>query len=214
MVFDSNYTAERYANALLRDVGLSARAHCEATHPAIRNAQSGLNELTGRADGLAQLCPVPLASCADGVIAALRAIGEHSVLKAIDGAALLGERAACCGYTRAGSISSGGSCRLLRAADGWFALNLARDSDWDLFQLLPHRRSGARIGHRSLRHFAIYLSMHWWQRGRLLGPRGVRDDAIGCHRSGRGCVSISLPRSWSLVLTQFAIPLAKIRVHL
>lgn len=168
MAFDSNYTAERYANALLCDVGLSARVHCEATHPAIRNAQSGLNALTGRPDNRAQLCPAPLATCADGVIAALSAVSGGPSLSEIDGAALLGERAACFGYTRAGAVSSGGSCRLLSAADGWLALNLARDSDWDLLAAwleaeVAHDWSSLAAALRDLSVDALV------ERGRLLG---------------------------------------------
>lgn len=132
MTVDAEYTAERYANTLLRDVGFSARAQCMTAHPAVRAAQGGLSALTGRADAPAQLCPVPLAACADGVIAALRAIGDTPALRVLDGAALLGERAASFGHTRAGAVSPGGSCRLLHAADGWLALNLARPADWDL----------------------------------------------------------------------------------
>ncbi len=47
----------------------------------------------------------------------------------VDGPALLGERAALMGLHRQGQTSAGGGTRLLRAADGWWALNLARDAD-------------------------------------------------------------------------------------
>jgi crotonobetainyl-CoA:carnitine CoA-transferase CaiB-like acyl-CoA transferase len=47
----------------------------------------------------------------------------------LDGAALLGERAALLGLRRLGATSPGGSCRLLRSADAWIALNLARTED-------------------------------------------------------------------------------------
>lgn len=168
MAFDSNYTAERYANALLRDVGLTARAHCAATHPALRNAQCGLNALTGSADSPAQMCPAPLATCADGVIAALRAMSKSPELNGLDGAELLGERTVCFGYTRAGSVSAGGSCRLLPAADGWLALNLARDSDRDLLpawletEMARDWQSLAAV----LRNFSVDMAV---TRGRLLG---------------------------------------------
>jgi hypothetical protein len=33
-----------------------------------------------------------------------------------------------------GRVSANGSCHLLEASDGWIALNLARDEDW---QLIP-----------------------------------------------------------------------------
>jgi hypothetical protein len=50
----------------------------------------------------------------------------------MNGAALLSERAAFMQLGGQGHISANGSCRLLQASDGWIALNLARDDDWDL----------------------------------------------------------------------------------
>ncbi len=44
-------------------------------------------------------------------------------------ASVLGERAALLGLGRAGQTSCGGATRLLRAADGWVALSLAREED-------------------------------------------------------------------------------------
>jgi hypothetical protein len=50
---------------------------------------------------------------------------------AVDGPALLRERRELLGLAPAGVVSAGGSCRLVRAADAWFALNLARADDRD-----------------------------------------------------------------------------------
>jgi hypothetical protein len=50
-------------------------------------------------------------------------------LARLDGAGLLGERAAIFGWTRNGTTSPGGSCKLLQARDGWIAINLARPDD-------------------------------------------------------------------------------------
>lgn len=165
--------ARDYATALLRDVGLvssvkSALMHGENVHPAVRAAQCGVHSLTGRADGPAQLCPVPLATCADAVIAALRAISDCPALKTLDGAALLVERAASFGYSRAGAISAGGSCRLLQAEDGWLAINLARVSDWDLIPAwleknIPHDWQNVAA---VLRNITVDGAV---TRGRLLG---------------------------------------------
>jgi CoA-transferase family III len=47
----------------------------------------------------------------------------------LDVAAVLFGRAAWAGSTRRGRISAGGSCRLLRAGDGWVAVSLARSDD-------------------------------------------------------------------------------------
>ncbi len=46
-----------------------------------------------------------------------------------DGRRLLTERARLLGLPPAGRVSSGGACRLLRAADGWIAVSLARPDD-------------------------------------------------------------------------------------
>lgn len=48
-----------------------------------------------------------------------------------DAAQLLAGRAGLLGWTRAGRISAGGASRLLAAADGWWALTLARPDDLD-----------------------------------------------------------------------------------
>jgi hypothetical protein len=125
------YTASAYANILLASLGESKRctsANVEP-HPALRYAQSGLLALTGNKSE-SQICPLPLATCADGVIAALNLLAGNGL--DIDGAALLGERAALMGLTRAGSVSAGGSCRLLPTNDGWLAVNLARAYDWEM----------------------------------------------------------------------------------
>ena len=47
----------------------------------------------------------------------------------IDIAEILFGRAALMGLTRQGRVSANGTCRLLRAADGWLAVNLARPDD-------------------------------------------------------------------------------------
>jgi crotonobetainyl-CoA:carnitine CoA-transferase CaiB-like acyl-CoA transferase len=49
----------------------------------------------------------------------------------LDALALLGERAAHMGLWRRGTTSCGGSCRLLGSADGYLAVSLARDEDFE-----------------------------------------------------------------------------------
>jgi hypothetical protein len=85
--------------------------------------------LTGWADGAPRLAPGPLATWAHGGIESLRRLSPAPLPPDLDGAALLGERAALLGLSRRGTISPGGACRLLRAADGWFAVSLARADD-------------------------------------------------------------------------------------
>jgi crotonobetainyl-CoA:carnitine CoA-transferase CaiB-like acyl-CoA transferase len=104
-------------------------------HPDLEWARSGAMALTGFADGPPLLAPAPLAARARDVVRALGEIARASrlpgaaALDGIDGGALLGERAACAGFTRRGQISPGGACRLIRCADAWIAVNLARADD-------------------------------------------------------------------------------------
>ena len=123
----------RYANALLAQLETPVRIGPQTEAPAaLVWARSGAMTLTGEREGPAQLCPVPLASLADGLIAALHALRPCAALRAIDGGALLGERAALGQLERAGAIAAGGACRLLYVVDGVLAVNLARQEDWAL----------------------------------------------------------------------------------
>ena len=97
-------------------------------------ARSGAMLLTGEKNGPALPAPTPIASCADGAGRALVALARAVIGAAprpLDGAALLGERAALADppLERAGRTSPGGSARILGCADGWLALNLARPED-------------------------------------------------------------------------------------
>ncbi len=161
--------ATDYANGLLAQLGATLVLPPQPeSHPALRWAQSGAMALTGYPQDPPQMCPVPLASYADGIIAALQALRPGSGVASIEGACLLSERAALTGYTRGGDVSAGGSCRLLQCEDGWLALNLARASDWDL---LPAWLEGGDITGwggvaAALRTRAVQECV---SRGRLLG---------------------------------------------
>jgi crotonobetainyl-CoA:carnitine CoA-transferase CaiB-like acyl-CoA transferase len=120
--------AADYARRLLGDLGfrVGSTAGPPDLHPALAWARSGAMALTGRPDATPRIPSGPLASCAEGVGRALAVTGARPPS---DSAALLGERAALAGLERQGAISPGGACRLLRASDGWAALNLARPDD-------------------------------------------------------------------------------------
>jgi hypothetical protein len=86
--------------------------------------------LTGRRDGPPLGPPAPLV----GRVAHVGEVLRHTSRRlgaeiAVDGLALLGERAALAGLRRNGAISCGGGTRLLAARDGWLALSLARPDD-------------------------------------------------------------------------------------
>jgi crotonobetainyl-CoA:carnitine CoA-transferase CaiB-like acyl-CoA transferase len=96
-------------------------------------AASGAMSLTGHTDGPPLDEPAPLAAAAHGAAAVLRLLtraGGHEV--AVDGPALLGERAALADLTRAGHRTVGGHGRLLRTSDGWCAVSLPRAEDREL----------------------------------------------------------------------------------
>lgn len=76
-------------------------------------------ELTGRFGGPPIVPP-------DDVVARIVALGRPL---GVDPLPLLAERAAAAGFVRSGATTCGGAGRLLRAADGWVAVNLARDDD-------------------------------------------------------------------------------------
>jgi crotonobetainyl-CoA:carnitine CoA-transferase CaiB-like acyl-CoA transferase len=121
-----------YASALLAAVGADVRraeARC-TRHPALEWARSGAMALTGPGDGPPLLAPGPLASCAAAAVLALERLAGRRL--PVDGALLLGERAAIFGLVRRGTIAPSGSCRLLAAEDGWLAVNLARPDDVSL----------------------------------------------------------------------------------
>ena len=95
-------------------------------------ARSGLMQLTGPPAGppLAPEAPVlPRAGLLAAAVSALaRRVGDPVQP---DLRHILAYRASLTGWQRAGTVSAGGSCRILRAADGWLAVNLARPDDLD-----------------------------------------------------------------------------------
>ncbi|MGH0030913.1 MAG: CoA transferase [Myxococcota bacterium] len=167
--------AADYAEALLARLDVAARrvAGPDEPSPAARWARSGAMSLTGHAQGPPLPAPGPLASCAEGALLALRALGPVNGAGAAlpsDGGALLGEHAACLGHTRKGRLSPGGSCRLLPAADGWIALNLARPDDTAALPALLECDAGDAHDPWALvaREVARRPRHEWVERGRWL----------------------------------------------
>lgn len=102
-------------------------------------AESGAMWLTGRPDGPPLAAPGAPATAARGaalavelVTSALAAGGAGAAPVRVDGATLLGERAAIAGLSRNGATSAGGSCRLVVTASTTLAVNLARPEDVEL----------------------------------------------------------------------------------
>lgn len=117
--------------------GLPVRLAERGTAPTLDWAASGAMALTGEPDGPPLVAPAAFASATAAAVRRLAELcnaGTGSPLGALDGAALLGERAAALGLERAGATAPGGSCRLLPTATRAIALQLARDDDVALLE--------------------------------------------------------------------------------
>jgi hypothetical protein len=98
--------------------------------PALGWAASGGMALTGHADGVPVVSPAAGFGLLGLVVRQLAEATRATGLEVrADPAELLAGRAALAGFTRRGRVSAGGSARLMRAADGWCAVNLSRAED-------------------------------------------------------------------------------------
>ncbi len=167
------------ARAILSELGVDSErigAASGGLHPDLEWARSGAMWLTGEPEGIPRLAPGPLASCARGALLALEALcAQGSGCLGVDAAALLGERAAHSGFTRRGATSVGGSSRILRARDGWLAVNLPRADDLALLPAwLEDGDADDAVGQsdeweRLERRLPQRPQGHWLERARLLG---------------------------------------------
>lgn len=117
-------TADAVARRLLDDLGVTdVDVPCvHALHPDLDWARSGAARLSG--SGRA-----PIAACMRGAFAALDALAGAADLAHVDAPALLGERAAHAMLEGRGRTTAGGHGRLMRARDGWLAVQLPRPED-------------------------------------------------------------------------------------
>jgi hypothetical protein len=98
---------------------------------------------------------------------AARALGRRL---GVDGPALLRERAEILGIAPAGTISAGGTCRLVRARDGqWVAMNLARRSDVELLAAWMERQWDGAPWDAVAEHLADVDAPAAVERAQLLG---------------------------------------------
>jgi CoA-transferase family III len=98
--------------------------------PVLGWAASGGMALTGQADGAPVASPAPAFGLLTTVIGELAAATRATGVEVrADPGELVAGRAALAGFRRRGRMSAGGSARLLRAADGWCAVNLSRADD-------------------------------------------------------------------------------------
>ncbi len=100
-------------------------------------ARSGLLALTGQPDEAPVLPPLGVPAYLAGLAREIkvRTRSRWRPIRVSWEAAISG-RAAMLGWHRQGQISANGSCRLLRTADGWVAVNLPRPDDIELVPAL------------------------------------------------------------------------------
>lgn len=112
--------------------------------------------------------------------ATARQLGEEI---GVDGPGLLRERRRLLGIAPMGTVSAGGSCRLLRAADRWFALNLARADDRDAIPAWLSRETDAPIWDAVGEAAGSMVASEAVERAQLLGiPAAVAiapDEFVG-----------------------------------
>ncbi len=96
-------------------------------HPALVWAESGLMGLSGPEHGPPAVASGRWVERLDGVVSDIAGLRGQPLRS--DAAGFLGERAALVGRGRRGSVSVGGACRMVAAADGVLAVSLARTSD-------------------------------------------------------------------------------------
>jgi len=100
--------------------------------------------LTGPASGPPTVSPAgivrPLLGLGDALASATGRLGAQV---RVDPVALAAQRAAFTGSGRSGSRSAGGYAQMVRARDGWMALNLPRPSDIEALPALVGRAVSA-----------------------------------------------------------------------
>lgn len=192
VTIDDAGLAARHARTLLDLLGDQTPVAVTADHPAVAWRRVGLMHVTGRHDGPGLVAPVPIASAANGALAALAAIAPSAILPT-KGALLLGERARLLGLGRHGRISPNQSCRLVAASDGRVALNLPRADDWESMPALLGRPAA---DWPAVERAAARLTVEEMvSQGRLMGlaiaadravpPRAPFSLALGAERSRR-----------------------------
>lgn len=117
-------------------------------------------------------------SIADEALNAFKRLTGRTSSMNFDGRTLLTERAQLLGLSQQGQVSANNSCRLLRSADGWIALSLAREEDWGDLRAWLEITETAPDWHSITRVVRGLPGEYLVQRGRLLGLPVSQHDNI------------------------------------
>lgn len=175
-------------------------------------AASGAMHLTGPASGPPSVSPAgivrPLLGLGDTLASAT---GRLGLPVTVDPLALAVQRAAFTGFGRNGSRSAGGFAQMVRARDGWVALNLPRPSDTEALPALVGAALPADAWGEIESRIAGMAVTEVVERGSELGlavagvgatpaprqPWSVRSDGPGRRRRGRAPVVVDLTSLWA-----------------
>jgi hypothetical protein len=166
----------------------SLRVMSPPTSPAQDWIDSGAMALTGLPDGEPLHSTGRPATLARAAALTLQLLTARSGAPLrIDGAPLLGQRAALLGTHRHGTTSVGGATRLLHGLDGWFALSLSRPDDIELVPALIETRSAGDPWDQVAR----------WARGRAVREVVERAALLGL-AAGELRYPLDAPPTWRL----------------
>jgi hypothetical protein len=166
----------------------SLRVVSAVTSPAQDWLDSGAMALTGLPGGERLHSTGRPATLARAAALSLELLTARSgVPLRIDGAPLLGQRAALLGTHRHGATSVGGATRLLDGLDGWFALSLSRPDDVELVPALVEASSAGDPWDRVAR----------WARGRRVLDVVERAALLGL-AAGELRYPLDAPPPWRL----------------
>lgn len=133
-------------------------------------AASGAMALTGRDGGPPLGPPAGMVAKLHGLAGDLARLSTQLGRRVnVDPVALLGERAAIAGLGRRGDTSCGGATRLVRTADGWLAVGLARPDDVELVPAWLERGCGDDAWSTVIEAAASRRAGELVERGRMLG---------------------------------------------
>ncbi len=157
----------------------------EPTCPVLSWAASGAMGLTGRADRPPQWPTGDVIGALSGTAHLLGTLARTVAadLGPLDIGVLLTGRAAARGGARRGPTSVGGRSRIVRAADGWVAVTLARPDDLDLLPALglgpdsTDRPAGDPDG--SGVHDGVWQRLEAFSRGRPAGRLTMEAQRLG-----------------------------------
>lgn len=142
MKYDQEMTSDPQTR--FRRITMTPPAYRYDGAPLMRWAASGLMSLTGPAKGTPSIINRDIAGRIDALREWIAMLAADAGTELNVSSVLVIGRAALMGLSRQGAMSCNGSAQMMRAADGWFVLNLARPDDFDLLPALFDGRISGR----------------------------------------------------------------------